>query len=318
MIVEQVTAQTVLMEAQTQMLEDATDAITLLVDEAMVGFEEAVSGSLLLLTSSAATAKASAAVAKEAAALLETTALRHSWQSNVSPDPALSGDEITLRLQGPPDFEPKLTIYSWNDDEIIDGETLKESVTQEGLYTYEFTADTRFDAGKAYVYTITIPMEDGGDSLVSGSGVVEAMSITTIAGLAASAPEAARAAKKALEAIKTVEATLISDEDINIALTLSNLKDSVNDLPNIMARDEGSTRILSKTVNDIAKRLQNLAGEEGYDLGTILETALEDSATIEDISDKTDEVGQSIDVMQEVFEHKLGGLEDPFIVDQIE
>ena len=42
------------------------------------------------------------------------------------------------------------------------------------------------------------------------------------------------AAKKALDAIKAVEAVLISGESINIALTLKNLKDSVEELPTVM------------------------------------------------------------------------------------
>ena len=301
---EMISAQTTVIEQkmieQTTLIQTATDNMETVIQDAMVSFETTVQESVTLLKSSAETAE-------EAAGLLETTAKKYSWNAMVSPDPALTGDMITLTCQGQPGLSPILDIYSWDNKAILDDIFLTE--TTPGVYTYEFKADQRFTAGKAYTYVITEQTTSG---MVAGSGMVESMGLTTVAGLAAAAPGAERAAKKALDAIKAIEAVLISKEPINIALTLKNLKESVDALPEVFTKEGPSTR-LTQTVNEISDRLKKLGGEEGYDLNTLLEEAISESPTMKDMRGKTDAINSVVDILMQIFEAKFGGIDTPII-----
>jgi len=170
-----------------------------------------------------------------------------SWGATVAPDPALAGDTITCRFREQPSKLPLVSIYTWDNKAIYSNQVMIE--TRPGFYVFSFVADTRFDVGKAYTYLVTESTTGG---LVSGSGMVESMGITTVAGLAASAPEAERAAKKALDSIKSVEAVLISKDNVNIALTLQNLKSSVDALPAVLSKEGPNTQLFN-AVNDISE-----------------------------------------------------------------
>jgi len=147
--------------------------------------------------------------------------------------------------------------------------------------------------------------------------MVESMSLTTIAGLAAAAPEAERVAKKALEAIKNVEAVVVSGENINISLTLKNLKDSVDALPEQFAKEGVGPEILD-TVEDISTRIKTLAGSEGYDLGELFEKTLTESPSIKDLRMRTEEINSVIELLQELFESKFGGKDAPVVSTSVE
>jgi len=207
-------------------------------------------------------------------------------------------------------LRPLVSIYSWDNKPIVTNEVALESSSTPGLYYYSFVADSRFEPGKAYTYIVQEPQVTFG--MISGSGRVESMSITTIAGLAAAAPEAERAAKKSLDAIKALEAVLISGDNINIAITLKNLKDSVDALPSTLAK-EGITPNLTKQINDIAERLKKIAGEEGYDFKDLLEEALGESPTIKEVRSKTEAIRMVVDLLLQIFEAKFGGLDSPIV-----
>jgi hypothetical protein len=278
------------------------------IDESMTAFETAVADSVELLKSSAALAGAAAQTSNAAATMLEKTAKKYSWKAMVSPDPAMSGDMVTLTLQGQPRLSPTLDIYSWDND-IIMNDIVLEDAEGKGVYSYNFETDQRFTPGKGYTFVIVEATTEG---FAAGSGMVESMSLSTIAGLASAAPEAARAAKSALDAIKAVEAVVISGENINIALTLKNLKESVDALPATMAKEGPSAR-MTQAVDDISNRLKRLAGEEGYDFSTILETAMSESPTLKDMRARTDSINEVVDILQQIFEAKFGGKESPFV-----
>ncbi|RKY44535.1 MAG: hypothetical protein DRP81_05410, partial [Candidatus Omnitrophota bacterium] len=98
------------------------------------------------------------------------------WKATIAPDPVLAGDTVTLTVQGLPDLEPKVSIYRWDDEVILQDEVMEESTTNPGVYTFKFTADERFPVGKAYTYLVT---EERSSARIMGSGMVEEMSITT-------------------------------------------------------------------------------------------------------------------------------------------
>ncbi|MDD5466038.1 MAG: hypothetical protein PHP73_06860 [Candidatus Omnitrophica bacterium] len=289
------------MTEQTNVITQKTDEMKAAIDTSLSSFETKTTEAITKLQSGADKAVS-------AGATLEATAKRFSWQASVSPDPALTDDTITLSCQGQPGLFPVLVIYSWDNKTIVDNVVLKDTSGQ-GLYTYEFEADSRFTAGKAYTYVIT---EQSTGGMVSGSGMVESMGITTVAGLAAAAPEAERAAKQALDAIQAVETILGSKDNTNISLSLKNLKESIDRLPETIAKEGPSVRLTS-SLNEISERVKKLAGDEGYNMNKLLEQAISESPTVKDIRGKTEAINSVIDLLMRLFEAKFGGIDAPII-----
>ncbi len=302
----QLQAQTNIVESklneQTTLLDTKTDEMKNVIESAMTSFENNVQESLVSLKSGADKAVA-------AGEALEATSEKYSWNSAVSPDPALTGDTINLTCQGMAGLSPVLEIYSWDNKPIIQNVILTESPTRPGLYTYTFNADNRFAAGKAYMYMISEQTTGG---FITGSGMVESMSISTVAGLASAAPEAERASKKALEAISAVTAAIGSGQNTNISLSLANLKEAVDALPGVINKEGPSTKIII-AINEVQDKLKKLAGDEGYDFSQLLEKALDESSSMKDIRGKTDEINQTVDVLDAVMEQKFGGIDSPLI-----
>ncbi|MDD5466079.1 MAG: hypothetical protein PHP73_07075 [Candidatus Omnitrophica bacterium] len=300
-LAQQTTTINTKMTEQTNIITQKTDEMKASIQTSLSSFETKTNDAITKLQSGADQAVS-------AGKTLEATAKKFSWKASVSPDPALSDDMITLSCQGQPGLFPILVIYSWDNKTIVNNIILKDTNGQ-GLYTYEFKADGRFTAGKAYTYVIT---EQSTGGMVSGSGMVESMGITTVAGLAAAAPEAERAAKKALDAIKTVEAVLVSGDNTNIPLTLKSLKESIDKLPEAIAK-EGPSERLTSSLNEISDRVKKLAGDEGYDLSILLEQAISKSPTVKDMRSKTEAINSVIDILMQLFEAKFGGVDAPII-----
>ncbi|MBP7216817.1 MAG: hypothetical protein KBA46_06000, partial [Candidatus Omnitrophica bacterium] len=312
---------TLALQNQTNIIYNATNATVVAIESAarnMTGminttlndFVNQTNASLVALERGAEQAIEAGERATDAAEDLEATAKKYSWAASVAPNPALVGDEITLSVQGPAGLLPIVNLYSWDNEVIVQDVYMTESATQAGLYTYSFYADARFDPGKSYTYVVTEQVSTYG--MVTGSGVVESMSITTIAGLAAAAPEAERAAKKALDAIKAVEAVVVSSDNINIALTLKNLKDSVEALPEAIAK-EGATGKINDALNELADRLKGLGLDEGYDFTEMLEKALGESPTLKEVRSKTDAINSVVNLLLQIFEAKFGGVDTPIV-----
>lgn len=142
--------------------------------------------------------------------------------------------------------------------------------------------------------------------------MVEEMSITTIAGLAASAPEAERTAKKTLELIKSLEASIGVEDGVSIAMTLKNLRDEVERLPEVIAK-EGITPMVKTMINEITDKLNTLVSKEGYDLSELIGEKLEESPTIKEIRSKTESIEAVLRILQALFEAKFGGLDTPIV-----
>jgi len=275
-----------------------------IIQDAMVTFGKDTSAAIGKLQSGADTAVA-------AGLKLEATAKQFSWKGQVAPDPALAGDMISLKVQGQPSSLiksfPLVTIYSWDNKAIVADVMMTEN--RPGFYVYDFLADARFAVGKAYTFMVTEQVTGG---LISGSGMVESMGITTVAGLAAAAPEAERAAKKALEAIKAIESVLVSNENINISLTLKNLKESVDALPETLNKEGPNTAIMN-AINDISSRLSKIMGQEGMDFSSLLDEKLGDTSSMKQLRNKTDTINAIVDLLLQIMEAKLGGVDSPII-----
>jgi len=296
------------MTEQTNIITTKTTEMKTAVETTLASFETRSDAAITKLQSGADQAVEAGQQVAGAASELEATAKKYSWNSTVSPNPALAGDDITLQVQGQPGLMPMVTIYSWDNKILMGDRYFKE--TADGLYAFAFKADERFTPGKSFTYVVSESITGG---LIAGSGTVESMSITTIAGLAAAAPEAEKAAKKALDAISAIEAMLISRDNTNIALTLRSLQASVERIPSIFAKEAESSKVTADTLNEISERLKKMAGEEGYDLSSILEQKLADSPTMKDVRTKTDRIQTTTGILLKLFEAEFGG-EDAIVV----
>jgi len=283
----------------------AADDMQAAFDAVLTSFEQSTTEAITLL-------KEGAATIETAGTTLQETAEKYSWKVTVAPSPALTGDTVTIQLTGLPSKIPLLDIYSHDNKVIFDDVNFIE--TTPGVYSYQFKANSKFTAGKAYSYVV---VESTTSGFITGSAMVESMSLTTIAGLAAAAPEAERVAKKALEAIKNVEAVVVSGENINISMTLKNLKESVDALPEQFAKEGVSPKILD-TVEEISGRLKSMAGNEGYDLKQVFQKALTESPSIKDLRMRTEEINSVIELLQELFESKFGGRDAPVVSTSVE
>jgi len=290
------------MADQEKIIVDQTNAMVTSVNTTLSSFETKSDKAITKLQSGADQAVT-------AGENLEATAKKYSWKATVSPNPSLPGDLLTFSCQGPTRLQPMISIYNFDNTSIVRDRMMIE--TKEGLYVYEIKADTGvFTPGKAYTYIITEQITGG---LVSGSGIVESTSITAIAGLAAAAPEAERAAKKVLEAVTALQDVLISDNAVNIGLALTNLQESVEELPNLLSKQAGKGD-QSKILNQVAKRLQALVGDsEGINIEEMLEEALGENPTIKEIQSKTEAIQGVIKFLSQLFEAKLGGLDTPVV-----
>ncbi|MBU1124787.1 MAG: hypothetical protein KKC84_02065, partial [Candidatus Omnitrophica bacterium] len=194
------------------------------------------------------------------------------------------------------------------DNAIYEDVLMVASTTAKGLYSYTFQASSDlFAAGKAFKYVMSESLSNG---RVMGSGMVEAMSITTIAGLASAAPEAERAAKAAVAAITALQAMVANRDNTNIGTTLRKIQTSVDRLPEVFAQGKMEAKLASETLNEISNRLKKLTGNEGYDLKELIEQNLNESPSLKEIRTRTDTINSVVDLLLKLFEAEFGGEED--------
>ena len=186
-----------------------------------------------------------------------------------------------------------------------------ESGDDPGLYEYEIdvTADNRFISGKAFTAFVQVA-ETG--NLEAGSVFVQSTSLDSIEGLLAADSGAKKLAQETLDALKGIQGVLSYDGDVGRALEL--LKVKMDRLPKAIAQEGTSQQgQIKSAVSQIAEQIKSLAGDEGYDLSELVQKGLEESSTITDIRQSTDEVEGATEVMQMIMERKMGGVDDPIV-----
>jgi hypothetical protein len=292
------------MDEQKEIITQKTDEMITSVNTTLASFEQKSDTAIQKLQSGADQA---VSAGKE----LEATAKKYSWNASVSPNPALNGDMLTFNLQGQPSLRPLLDIYNFENKQLLLDQPMPEASNSPGLYVYEIKANKdMFVPGKSFSYVISEQVTGG---LVYGSGMVESTSISTIAGLAAAAPEAERAAKKCLAAVLALQNVLVSENPINIGMALTNLQKSVDELPAAIAKEADGAGTVGKALNEVAEELKAFMGNEGIDVSTMLEKTLAESPTVKDIRTKTDAVQGTVKFVQQLFEAKLGGIDEPIV-----
>jgi hypothetical protein len=306
-IIGQMTALIGLSQGET--VKQILNAQTGIIQTAITNFQTTVSSSVTSLQSAATESL-------NAATQLKSTAERFSWNASTTPNPALAGAEITITAQGLPGKQPILSVYNHLNKEIVASALMKEDTTNPGNYSYKFKAsESNFKPGEVYTYIVT---EETSGGLTAGSGLVESMSLTTVAGLAAAAPGAERAAKAALDAVKALEATMSKGGDVGgVKDAVADLQKTINEIPDMIQKTmtkEGSPMVQMKsTVEEIQKHLKDLAGQEGYDFKDIFKEALSESPTVKEIRQSADNISTSVQMVSAVMEAKLGGTDDPIV-----
>ncbi|MFH1800513.1 MAG: hypothetical protein ABH891_06685 [Candidatus Omnitrophota bacterium] len=293
---------------QTQTIATKLEEQKQAIDATLQSFTASVQSSLVALE---AGARQSLAAGEQ----LKATAERFSWKTSATPNPALTNDTVVIQAQGLPGLHPVLSVYNYENKQIIASGAMDESKENPGNYYFSFKPDPGlFQAGKAYTFVVS---EDTTGGLVGGSGFIESTSLTTIAGLVASAPGAETAAKKALDAIKGIEAAMTKGGDIaGVKDGLLALKDIVVELPNQikeLAKGDTGIKDVTQVVNSISSQLTSLAGTEGYDFSQLMSKAISEAPSVKDLRRKSDAIMTGVDIVQKTIEAKLGGSDEPII-----
>ena len=275
--------------------------------EIFLGLVYSINEFNLTVSSSIVALETAAETAVDSAALLQETAERFAWKVVVSPNPVLVGDTLTFTGQGIAALKPTLSVYNHKNAQIVNNIEMTEDTENPGNYSYELKVNaSQLEPGQAYTFVLT---EETTGGLVAGSGFVESVSLTAVAGLASAAPAAEKAAREALEAIRELEAKMATGGDLRKALL--NLEKEVEELPNaILLKSEGKDKRMKAQMNEMAMRLQQLAGSQGLDLSQMFTKAIDESSTIQDIHGRSNEIQAAVSVISDVVEQKLGGTDE--------
>ena len=294
--------------AQTAVIRSDLAVQTALITTTLTTFSAQIATSIVSLEAAAATSLSSAET-------LEETALKFSWKAVVAPNPALSGTSVILQAQGPEGLFPIVSVYNNQDRQVIINGLMIEDPTRPGNYSYSFlTERADFEAGQAYTYLVS---EDTTGGLVAGSGFIESISLSSVAGLAAAAPAAEKAAKEAVKAIKELEASMAKGGDLKE--TMSVLRKAVLELEaNTASIPERENKVMRERVLEMTEKLRELAGEEGLNFDELFKKAIDESSSIQDIRSRTGSINQAVELIGAVVEKRLGGAEEPIVDVQLE
>ncbi len=296
---------------QTETLDTKLTEQTTMIRDTLTSFENSVQGAIEDLAEGAADIRVAGSEMRLAGEEFEETARRYSGRL-ILPDSLLVGDTLNVRYRViGAGAVPIMDLYDHDNNLIVGSQILTAVPGVEELYGYDVLIDDSFTGGKAITIMVT---EANSGNLEVGSVMIESMSLTAVAGLASSAPRAASLIQEALDAIAQVKTTLSVDvAGTNAALM--HLQETVDVLPQVIAAEveKGKTGAISRRVEEISEQLSALAGEEGYDLSTILEKKLTESPTIKDIRDKADSIKGAVGVMRDIVEQKLGGSDEPVV-----
>ena len=70
---------------------------------------------------------------------------------------------------------------------------------------------------------------------------------------------------------------------------------------------------MMNAINDISARLTKIMGQEGMDFSSLLDEKLGDSSSMKQLRNKTDTISTIVDLLLQIMESKLGGVDSPII-----
>jgi len=289
----------------------ATEAVH--IADTLASFESRVDTAIKDLETGAADIAVAGSEMRLAGEEFEETARKYSGRL-ILPNSVLMGETLGIRYRViGAGVTPIMDVYDQDGNLIIGSQVLEPIAGVDELYGYDMPmTEGVVEAGKTVTFFV---FEEQSGSLEVGSIVVEAMSLTDVAGLASAAPRAASMIQDALDTISSIKVTLSLDAGATNAALLR-LQQTIDTLPAVIAREmsqEGPTAAIAKQVEQISTSLNTLAGEEGYDLSAILEKSLNDSPTIQEITGKTENIKGAVGIMREIVERELGGSDEPVV-----
>ncbi|MFH1459976.1 MAG: hypothetical protein ABIG64_06340, partial [Candidatus Omnitrophota bacterium] len=289
------------MDEQITIIDTKTTQMQESVDQTLSSFEERSEEVIEQL-------QAGADQATQAGQELETIAKRQSGEL-IIPDSVLIGGTVEVRYRIASGLMPLMEVTTYDGTKVFNGVPLIESVITRGLYGYDIFVDGKqFMPGKAFSIVVT---EHTTGNLQAGSVMVESTTLTSIEGLASSVPQVKSVVDDTLEMVEELRKTLAKGGDVGGALV--SLQESIDDLPRVL-RDEGPSGKLADSLNEMAERLTELAGDQGYDISSIVEEALGKSPTILELKKKSENIKTMVNFIQQLLQHKLGGMEDEPVV----
>jgi hypothetical protein len=225
------------------------------------------------------------------------------------PGTVLLGDKLDIRYRGRPDWKPLIKVIDFENEVIIDDEQMQKVKDETDLFEYKIAELSRekYTPGKPITITVT---EKTTDASATGTILIESTSLSSLEGLVAAGSGQKSIIQDTLDAINVVKGNLATGGDIGMAL--EEIRRRMRDLPKELADEQITTPIIA-AVDEMREQFMSFAGDEGYDFKTLLETGLEESATIIDIRKSTDEVQGAAEVMQRIMEQKLGGEDAPIV-----
>jgi len=226
----------------------------------------------------------------------------------------LIGDKVQIRFAGGEDWEPVISLHNFENKPIFENSPMSEVTGEPGLYEYEIpkVLGEVFPPGKPVTVIVT---EKKTRTTESGVFIVESTSLTALEGLVAANAGSKSVAQDALAAIRAVQVSLASGG--NIGTALESLKKKIDIIPQKVAQEGGAGAAMRRSIDEVAGRLKQLVGEQGYDFSQLIESGIEEgiekSETLGGIRRTTDEVQGATEVMQLLMEQKLGGIDEPVV-----
>jgi len=247
---------------------------------------------------------------------MEITAARESG-TLILPGNIGMGEELLVRYRLKPGLHPLLDVYNNDGEAVISGVPLEESKEMPGLYIASFKVDRKdFKGGKPM--TVMVSEETTGNLEVH-SVVAETTSLTQLQGLISGQKSSITGSltafkEETITAIKGIEMAITGGQ--NVAKALAELKLTVEEIPAktaTLVTEAGVPEEISELLNGISERVVSLAGQEGYDIKTIVSKALTESPTLNDIQNKTNNIKSIVELIQSIIEQQFAGKEEPFV-----
>jgi len=220
------------------------------------------------------------------------------------------GEKISIQLAGADNWTPMIELSS--DGVVLTAKQQMAKVSSDGkVTTFEFqvpeSLGSQLPIGKSVIAIVTEPLTGFFDQ---GAFQFTATSLDDLSGQIAAGAGQKSIAQQTLDAVKTLEGELSNDG--NLGQKLETIKQKIDRIPKAVA-DEGNTVKMKQAINEVADRITQLAGEDGYDFSELIVKGLEESESVKDIRKKTDQVQGATEVMQILVENKLGGVDDPVV-----
>jgi uncharacterized protein YukE len=247
----------------------------------------------------------------------------------------LAGQEnVKIVYQADEGLRPTITILVRGADgkekEEIKDANMTPNTTQPDMYEYTIKKITSppYLVGqpvsvvvKAKVFTYELDPEKAGATVLAtkvGSFMVTGTTLDAVASSVSGLSGMSGKVSETLRATQALQATFGSGAT-NISDTLGQLSTQMEKLPAEVKRaaasaNQGETKKINSTLNEVAKQIQTLAGDNmGFDFSQIMGKALEESSGLKEVRKKTSEVQGTTELMQILMERKLGGVYEPVV-----